>query len=353
MNYRYWGLWLYSWLWGVPTREKNPLPLKWRHWLDRKRLGKMRGTENRFRETPVRHPSQGKRNRRKKPTGSMQEGNPRGWNSREREESPRREETPDGRSPEADVPGEGEEDSSVEEADVEGVDASADSLAEESDSAESDAGGEDADSGESADGLESDGGSEGDSEEPPAEPGPNLIQNPGFEDGADFWGIWGGAQRVEGNAHEGNWAIRATNGNGAEQVVTGLEPNATYRLSGWGKVNGPEPMLVGVKDYGGKQKAIQFKTPEYEEGTLTFNTGFSNTSVVVFAYKHTGGEAGHADSISLQLESLNAKAPVWSDEFNGEGPSTPPNGLLKRDLCGIRKSNGTRVKTRSRRGGTW
>ena len=94
----------------------------------------------------VRHPSQGKRNRRKKPTGSMQEGNPPWMELEGREESPRREETPDGRSPEADVPGEGEEDSSVEEADVEGVDASADSLAEESDSAESDAGGEDADS---------------------------------------------------------------------------------------------------------------------------------------------------------------------------------------------------------------
>ena len=236
----------------------------------------------------------------------------------EREESPRQDETPDGSSPEVDVPGEDEEDSSVTESDAEGMDASADSLAEDSDS-----GSEDSDGGGSADGLESDGGSEGDSEEPPAEPGPNLIQNPGFEDGADFWGIWGGAQRVEGNAHEGNWAIRATNGNGAEQVVTGLEPNATYRLRGWGKVDGPEPMLVGVKNYGGNQKAIPFKTSEYEEGTLTFNTGFSNTSAVVFAYKHTGGEAGHADTISLHLESLNAKGPVWSDEFNGEGPLDP------------------------------
>lgn len=184
--------------------------------------------------------------------------------------------------------------------------------------------------------VEEDGGVEGDTdgpqditeedtenndiEEPPVEPGPNLIQNPGFEDGDDFWGIWGGAQRVEGDAVTGNWAIRATNGNGAEQLVTGLEPNATYRLTAWGKVEGAESMLVGVKDHGGNQKAIHFTTEEYEEGTMTFNTGFSNTSAVIFAYKHTGGEPGHADDISLQLESLNAKTPVWSDEFNGEGP---------------------------------
>ena len=161
---------------------------------------------------------------------------------------------------------------------------------------------------------------EADTDETPIEPGPNLIQNPGFEDGDDFWGIWGGAQRVEGDAVTGNWAIRATNGNGAEQLVTGLEPNATYRLTAWGKVEGAESMLVGVKDHGGNQKAIHFTTEEYEEGTMTFNTGFSNTSAVIFAYKHTGGEPGHADDISLQLESLNAKTPVWSDEFNGEGP---------------------------------
>ena len=47
----------------------------------------------------------------------------------------------------------------------------------------------------------------------------------------------------------GNWAIRATNGNGAEQLVIKLEPNATYRLTGWGKVEGTEPMLVGVKPW--------------------------------------------------------------------------------------------------------
>ena len=159
-----------------------------------------------------------------------------------------------------------------------------------------------------------------DTDTPPIEPAPNLLANPGFEDGAEPWNIWGGAQRTESNSNSGTWAVQATNGNGAEQLVVNLEPNATYRLTGWGKTLANEPMLVGVKNYGGPQKAIQFSSPDYEEGTMVFTTGFSNTTAVVFAYKHQGTEPGYADDLSLQLESLEAKSPIWSDEFNGEGP---------------------------------
>jgi beta-glucanase (GH16 family) len=154
----------------------------------------------------------------------------------------------------------------------------------------------------------------------PPEPAPNLLANPGFEDGTEPWNIWGGAQRVESNSNSGSWAVQATNGNGAEQLVTNLEPNAIYRLTGWGKSLATEPMLVGVKNYGGPQKGIQFSSPDYEEGTLLFTTGFSNTSVIVFAYKHQGTEPGYADDLSLQLESVEANTPIWADEFNGEGP---------------------------------
>jgi beta-glucanase (GH16 family) len=159
-----------------------------------------------------------------------------------------------------------------------------------------------------------------DTDTPPIEPAPNLLANPGFEDGTEPWNIWGGAQRLEGNANSGGWAVQATNGNGAEQLVVNLEPNATYRLTGWGKSLANQPMLIGIKNYGGPQKAIQFTSPDYEEGTVLFTTGFSNTTAVVFAYKHQGAEPGYADDFSLQLESLEAKTPIWADEFNGDGP---------------------------------
>jgi len=162
-----------------------------------------------------------------------------------------------------------------------------------------------------------------DTDTPPIEPAPNLLANPGFEDGTEPWNIWGGAQRVEGNVNSGSWAVQATNGNGAEQLVVNLEPNATYRLTGWGKSLANEPMLVGVKNHGGPQKAIKFSGPDYEKGTMLFTTGFSNTTAVIFAYKHQGAEPGYADDLSLQLESLEAKTPIWSDEFNGDGPLDP------------------------------
>ena len=83
-------------------------------------------------------------------------------------------------------------------------------------------------------------------EEEPIEP-PNLLQNPSFEDGEEHWNIWGGASRVEGNAQDGNWAVQASSGNGSEQYVTGLRPNTTYRLSGWGKVEGELSMGIGAE----------------------------------------------------------------------------------------------------------
>lgn len=148
----------------------------------------------------------------------------------------------------------------------------------------------------------------------------NLLQNPGFEDGDSPWNIWGGAQRVEGESQDGNWSIMATNGNGAEQLVEGLTPNTTYRLSGWGKTAGEQGISIGVKSYGGSQKVVNFTEESYTEDSLTFSTGLSNTSAVIFAYKHTGEVAGYADNLVLTETGESPYTIVWADEFDGEGP---------------------------------
>lgn len=155
----------------------------------------------------------------------------------------------------------------------------------------------------------------------------NLLRNPGFED-ESAWGIWGGAMRVESDAHEGQWALRASNGNGAEQQVTGLIPGASYRLSGWGRSLSEEPMLIGVKDYGGEQVTIVFTDPEYANDSISFTMGSTNSEAVVFAYKHRDDQPGFADNLDLSLESepsppadpLAGLELVWSDEFDGSGP---------------------------------
>jgi len=154
---------------------------------------------------------------------------------------------------------------------------------------------------------------------PPDPPPVNLLLNPGFEDGDAPWNIWGGAQRVEHTAQEGTWSIRATHHNGAEQLVEGLTPNTRYRLSGWGKTDGTNPMSIGVKFYGNNQERVQFTDSEYTEQSLSFTTGFANTSAIIYAYKPGGEEAGYADNLSLTYESESDYVLAWSDEFNGTG----------------------------------
>jgi beta-glucanase (GH16 family) len=154
--------------------------------------------------------------------------------------------------------------------------------------------------------------------EEPVDP-PNLLLNPSFEDGEEHWNIWGGASRVEGNAQDGNWAVQASSGNGSEQYVTGLRPNTTYRLSGWGKVEGELSMGIGAKNYGGPQKMVNFTTSEYTEGSVTFSTGLSNTSAVIFAYKHSGDTLGFADNLELVEVEEADRVLLWSDEFDIDG----------------------------------
>ena len=152
---------------------------------------------------------------------------------------------------------------------------------------------------------------------------PNVLIDPSFEEGSTAWNIWGGAERATGHANTGDWAVMTTATNGAEQRVTGLEPNTTYRLSGWGKNTGTEPLLIGVKDYGGEEMRVPFTDASYTEGALTFTTGFSNTTATVYAYKHDETTAAYADDLALRRVGPSDRVLVWSDEFEGSGPLEP------------------------------
>jgi len=151
------------------------------------------------------------------------------------------------------------------------------------------------------------------------EPPVNLLQDPSFEEGASAWNIWGGAERVENEANLGDWALKATQVNGAEQLVEGLEPNTTYRLSGWARTTGENPISIGVKKHGNPESKVTFTDSEYTEQEMTFTTGFGSTSAIIYAYKHSGESAGYADDLSLTYESESAYNLIWSDEFDGTG----------------------------------
>ena len=192
-------------------------------------------------------------------------------------------------------------------------------------------GGEMSDGGQMANGgdMGVDGASPPSDMEMPA-PAENLLTDPGFEEGAAAWNIWGGAARVEEGAQEGQWALRVTRGNGAEQRVDGLQPGATYRLSGWGRSEGAEPIIIGAKDYGGAQVQGVHSDAQYTQESITFTMGPNNTSATIFAYKHAEDAPAYADALSLTLDA-DAPQPepqpdlelVWSDEFDGSGPLDP------------------------------
>ena len=67
-------------------------------------------------------------------------------------------------------------------------------------------------------------------------------------------------------------------GEGAEQIITGLEPNTMYSLSGFGKIEPGDGISIGVKDYGGQQQTVTFDGEAYEAQSFTFSTGPSNTT---------------------------------------------------------------------------
>ncbi|MDG1482923.1 MAG: family 16 glycosylhydrolase [Myxococcota bacterium] len=152
------------------------------------------------------------------------------------------------------------------------------------------------------------------------EPGAELLVDPGFEDGDAAWAFWGGAERVMHDAQEGDWALRTTATNGAEQSLTGLKPNTTYQLSGWGRTtDSNHPLKIGVKDYGGEELGVLFEGPEYTQGSVTFTTGLGSTGATIYAYKHTGAQAGYADNLSLSEVGPSPYVLVWSDDFDGVG----------------------------------
>lgn len=152
----------------------------------------------------------------------------------------------------------------------------------------------------------------------------NLLLNPGFENGEDGWSVWGGAQIVESNAHDGRFALQAGTSNGAEQRVANLEPNTTYRLTGWVKTDDPnETITMGVKDHGHPETKVGVASEMYVELDLEFTTGFGSDTATVYAYKHGGTSVGYADDVSLVEVGPGTASLVWSDEFDGSGSPDP------------------------------
>jgi hypothetical protein len=128
------------------------------------------------------------------------------------------------------------------------------------------------------------------------------VSNTGFEAGTcSSWHCYSGAVVAAGNARTGTDAVALPAGAGAEQTVNGLTPNTQYRLQGFAKsaVAG-QCVYVGVKSFGGTETRSCVSTTGYSAGAVTFTTGASDTSAVIYFWNPSGTTGtSHGDDISL------------------------------------------------------
>lgn len=128
--------------------------------------------------------------------------------------------------------------------------------------------------------------------------------NTGFESGTcTSWDCYGGAAVTTGNARTGTYAVALPGGTsaGAEQTVTGLSPNTQYRLQGFAKSSvAGQCVYLGVKGFGGTETRACVNTTSYSGGAVTFTTGATSTSAVIYFWNPSGNSGtGYADDIAL------------------------------------------------------
>jgi hypothetical protein len=132
-------------------------------------------------------------------------------------------------------------------------------------------------------------------------PNSSIVKNGGFETGAlSPWGNWNTASVVNANARSGSYALRLNGGPGASEQTVTLSPNTTYTFSGYAfTTNSGEPVHIGVKNYGGSEQYVSIASTSYTSNSVTFTTGSTNTSAVIYIYKPSGSAAAYADDIKV------------------------------------------------------
>jgi hypothetical protein len=92
--------------------------------------------------------------------------------------------------------------------------------------------------------------------------------------------------------------------NGVVQEITGLSPGGTYILSAWVRVDGVnETVMLGVKDYGGKEITVESAANGWTRKDITFTMGPATKEAIVYLEKTTAGN-GNAwgDNFIVQLQ---------------------------------------------------
>ncbi|MBC8079871.1 MAG: carbohydrate binding domain-containing protein [Gorillibacterium sp.] len=127
------------------------------------------------------------------------------------------------------------------------------------------------------------------------------VINYGFEEGnLSGWAGSGGASVISSQHRKGVYSLQlGASNSSAEQVVTNLKPNATYKLRGYMKTASGETVYIGVKNYGGAEVSQSISNTTFTRAEVTFTTGASNTNATIYYYKSTGSSSAFADDMGV------------------------------------------------------
>ncbi len=127
------------------------------------------------------------------------------------------------------------------------------------------------------------------------------VLNPGFESGdLSSWSVEGAASVVSTNVYDGRNAATFTGaGKGVYQVVSGLTPNTTYTFSGFAKSAAGEPVYIGAKNFGGYEVSTPVTASHWKQASVTFTTGSTATSALLYFYKNSGTAQAWVDGAVL------------------------------------------------------
>lgn len=124
------------------------------------------------------------------------------------------------------------------------------------------------------------------------------VADPGFESGGlGPWSAEGAASVTTTLAYDGRFAATFTgSGNGVFQVVSNLTPNTTYTFTGQLRSGSSgEPVYIGAKDFGGTEISVPVNSTKWQQASVSFTTGPSSTSALLYFFKNSGSAKAWAD----------------------------------------------------------
>lgn len=164
---------------------------------------------------------------------------------------------------------------------------------------------------------------------------PIAITNPGFESNATGWTKVGSVSISTSDSHTGGSSAKSSAVGGEfTQTISGLTVNTTYTLKAWIHGNG----IIGANNYGGTEVTAGGNAATWTEFTVTFTTGATNTSAVIFARGTTSSDVRFDDftlnsgTSSTPTPTPTASASPSPSPTASPSPTPPANPTLPSDI---------------------